>query len=510
MKTQTQYLLVALTALPILSAGCSITRQPLANTDSAPPLMKQTDNKEVDSETSVRNDSPSPIRAVDYQPNDSDDIADNGSSDKALRLAVAVELGAVPDLPNESESRDGLTLEAIEQLAIRNNPAIRQASAVAAKANGIRTQVGLKPNPSIGYFGQEIGNSGAAGQQGAFVSQTFVRGDKLAWNQQVIGHDVNAVMWQVETQRRRVRTDIRLAFYEALAAQQRLKLASDFQKVVEEGVSISKERMNAKVGTRPDILQSEIQLNEVQLAIQQAEFDLSAARKELAAIAGVQDLGSRTLVGKLNAEFGTRDMESDFERIVASSPLVASAQARVQRARSNIERQRVQVKSNITTQFGVGRDDSTGDDIANVQVSIPLPVHNRNQGNIRAAYAAYCEATQNVQRIKMSIRRDLARVMREYQFSQATVEQYENTILPKAGETLDLMRSAQEAGEFDFLRVLTARRAYFDANLNYVAALGKLAQSNAQIDGLLLSGGLSNVVSYSNNSGLRGQALSQQ
>jgi cobalt-zinc-cadmium efflux system outer membrane protein len=68
-----------------------------------------------------------------------------------------------------------------------------------------------------------------------------------------------------------------------------------------------------------------------------------------------------------------------------------------------------------------------------------VPIHNKNQGNIRAAYAEYCAATQNVDRIRMSIRRDLARLMREYQVAEATVRQYEETILPKAKEALDLM-----------------------------------------------------------------------
>jgi len=72
------------------------------------------------------------------------------------------------------------------------------------------------------------------------------------------------------------------------------------------------------------------------------------------------------------------------------------------------------------------------------------------------------------------------------------------------------MQEAQAAGEFDFLRVLIARRAYFDSNLKYVAAMGRLAQANAKIDGLLLTGGLSNVVSYDVGAGLRSQALSRQ
>ena len=447
------------------------------------------------------------VQTVAFQDGETDSDAgerSDNSVDAAIQLAVPVEID------DFAMGESGLTLEAIEQLALANNPAIQQANAASARAGGIRTQVGLKPNPTVGYFGEEIGNDGAGGLHGAFVSQTFLRGDKLAWNRQVHGHDVNAMNWQIETQRQRVRTDIRLAFYDALAAQKRLQLARDFRSVAKEGVSVSEERMDAKVGTRPDVLQSEIQLNEVDLSIQQAEFELSAALNELAALAGVPDLGTTTLIGDLDVAVSSRDAETEFAQIVAMSPQLAAAQARVDRARANIQRQQVQPIPNVTAQLGAGGDDGTGNAFANVQLSLPVPVHNKNQGNIRAAQAEYCAATQNVQRIRQSIRRDLAGVMREYNIADATVQQYEKSILPKAEETLKLMQEARDAGEFDFLRVLTARRAYFDANLKYVTAMGQLAQANAKIDGLLLTGGLSSVVTYSVGDDLRGQALSGQ
>jgi len=432
-------------------------------------------------------------------------------TDDAVAASMDAAFQAAALVPSEdSVHESGLTLQAIEELAIANNPAIQQANAASARAGGIRAQVGLKPNPSIGYFGEEIGNEGAGGLHGVFISQTFVRGDKLAWNQQVVGHDVNAMNWQIETQRHRVRTDIRVAFYNALAAQKRLDLARDFRRVAEEGVSVSEERVVAKVGTRPDVLQSQIQLNEVDLSIQQAEFELSASLNELAALAGVSDLGSTTLTGELKTGLDSRNTESEFAQIVSASPQLAAAQARVDRARANIQRQQVQPIPNVTAQLGAGGDDGTGNAFANVQLSLPVPVHNRNQGNIRAAQAEYCAATQNVQRIRQSIRLDLAQVMREFNIAKATVQQYEKSILPKAEETLKLMQEARDAGEFDFLRVLTARRAYFDANLRYVTAMSQLAQANAKIDGLLLTGGLSNAVTYGVGDDLRGQALSGQ
>ena len=212
MCVPTRYLLLALTALPLVSSGCSTSRQHLAQRDSPPLRINQANDQSLDmTGTPDVHDVPE-VQTVAFREDETEEASDD-SADSAIQLAVPVEVEGF------AMGNSGMTLEAIEQLALANNPAIQQASAASARAGGIRTQVGLKPNPTIGYFGEEIGNEGAGGLHGAFVSQTFVRGDKLAWNRQVLGHDVNAMNWQIETQRQRVRTDIRLAFYDALAAQ---------------------------------------------------------------------------------------------------------------------------------------------------------------------------------------------------------------------------------------------------------------------------------------------------
>jgi len=418
-------------------------------------------------------------------------------------------IASSPDLAPVFANGKGMTLREFEQLALDNNPAVKQLAASAAQASGIQAQVGLRPNPRVGYFADEIGNDDSAGLHGLFVSQTFVRGDKLRWNQAVLSHDANAMRWLVDTQRERVKTDVRVAFYEALAAQRRLELAKEIPLLAEKGVEIARKRLDAD-GTRPDLLQSEIQLGEVKLLIQQAEFDLEAAWTRLTALTGCPGMRPVPLVGTLDNSHGQRDFEQLYCEIVANSPLLQSARAEVARTRANLQRQRQQPIPNLTGQVGLGRDDASGDDFVNVQMSLPLPINNRNQGNIRAAYADYCEATQNVARIKMQIRGDLAQVIREYQTADATVTQYESTILPRVKESETLISDAYEVGEFDFLRVLTARRSLFDANLQYVNAQKDLATAQAKVDGLLLTGGLSQVPTYDGDDGLRGQALSNQ
>ncbi len=453
---------------------------------------------------------PASVASMDnLQPHQRSNSVSHGATQPVSPVAYQEAIDTPAASPPEVISEPGMTLEALRQLALENNPSLRQAAAAASRAAGIQLQVGIKPNPRIGYFADEIGDNNSAGLQGAFVSQTFVRGGKLAANRHVHAHDVDAMMWQVETRRVRVLTDIEVRFYRVLAAQRRLKLAREFREVAAKGLSVAKDRLEAG-GTRPDVLQSEIQLGEVDLLIKRAEFDVAAAWKQLVAVAGVPEMTPATLVGELQTAQVDRQSESVYQRIVEESPLLQAAYQRVYRAQANLQRQQVQAVPNLTGQLGVGHDHSTGDEFVNVQLSVPLPVHNANQGNIRAAQAALGEAAENVERIKLQIRGDLARRMREYEIAAATVKQYEATILPKAKESERLIAETYAAGEVDFLRVLTARRMYFDANLQYVTALGDLAAANAQIEGLLLSGGLSNVATYGGDDGLRGQALSGQ
>lgn len=402
------------------------------------------------------------------------------------------------------------TLQELESLALQHNPAVRQASASASQADGVHNQTGLKPNPTVGYFADEISNDSASGLHGAFVSQTFVRGDKLAWNEQVVGHEVQIRRWNEKAQRQRVLTDVRLNFIDVLAAQQRLKLTREFHEVAAQGVLISEQRVAARVAGRADILQSEMQLSLVDMTIQQTEAQLEGAWQQLTAVAGLPHLSRRSLQGDLGAVSDPEDTEQLLQQLLRNSPQMAAAQHRVSRARANLQRQQVQKIPNLTAQLGTGYDDATGDSFANIQLSLPVPAHNRNQGNVHAAWAEYCAATQNVRRLTMQIRQNLAAEVRDYKSAEAAVVQYRDVIVPKADETLNLMKQAQEGGEYDFLRVLTARRAYFDANINYVDARQRLASADARINGLLLTGGLTAPTSTPLSTGLRDQALNQQ
>lgn len=401
------------------------------------------------------------------------------------------------------------TLEQLTALARANSPAIREAEAAVSKAEGLRYQVGLRPNPTVGYNGTQLADQNTD-QHTVFVSQDFVTAQKLERNTGVLGLEVENLKWQAEIQRRAVAGDVKQLFFETLGAQQKLELSKRFVDMAEKAVEISRLRKKAGEGTEVDVLQSEVQLQQIAIANRQQAAALVGGWTRLTAVVGQADMPLGLVDGQLPTDTRTYDWEAEYARLCAESPELMAAQTRVARARANIDRQRVQATPNLSWMVAAGYDRGTDSQLINTQVGIPLPINNQNEGNVSAAQADYCRALQEVQRLQLAIKSRLASASQAYQSAAASVDIYKTAVIPKAEKMLELAELTFKAGEIDFLQVLTIRRTYFDSMLEYLNSQTQLAQASAKIEELLLSDSLNNATDSSFDDGLRGQTFSGQ
>ncbi len=446
------------------------------------------------------------VRQVGFQQEVSDD---DGSLPLEPINQPAVVIAAERPVSNSTNSDQAFTLADLEDLALSNNPALAAANATVAKSRGLFRQVGVGPNPTLGYSGNQLADQ-ATDQHTVFVEQEFVRGNKLALNRQVLRHTTEAQRWEIETQCFRVLTDVRVRFYEAMAVQLQLEATIKFAEVASRGVEVAAQLQEAGEGTVVDVLLSKTLLSETNLAKEQAEADYRGAWKDLAAIAGIPDLQPVQLAGNFDTPVNVQDWENTYAVIKSESPELAAANAIVCEKRAFLNRQQVQAVPNVAGQIGAGYDRATDSGLINLQVGVPIPTRNRNCGNISAAHADYRRAIENVRRIEMAIQSRLARAAQEFESANASVQKYRQEIIPQAKESLELSEKAYNAGELAFLQVLTVRRNYFDSSIRYIESLGKLAQAQAKIDGLLLDGGLDAPQDYTDGDGLRDQSFNGQ
>ena len=99
---------------------------------------------------------------------------------------------------------------------------------------------------------------------------------------------------------------------------------------------------------------------------------------------------------RLAGRHGSARLGGHVEPALAESPQLAGAQAGVARAQAALSRECAGRNPNVELQAGVQYDNATRDTIAGVQVGVPLPIYNRNQGNIRKAQAELAAAQQEV------------------------------------------------------------------------------------------------------------------
>jgi cobalt-zinc-cadmium efflux system outer membrane protein len=393
-----------------------------------------------------------------------------------------------PQSPSPTADGTSLSLDELEALALQCHPSVQRATALVNAARGRAVQVGLQPNPSLGFLGQQLGSDGLAEQYGVTVDREFVVHDKLSLNRATILQEVRQLEQEVVATQQRVLTDVRIAFFKVLRAQQQIDANRQLVEISEKGVAVAEALLKAQEVGRVDTLQAAIEVEAAKIQLQVAENRFRTAWQELAAVSGHPSLPPQALSGDLFASARSFDFEQELSRLEQHSPELFAIVASIDRARTNLRRQLIETRPNVSVQGLLNwRDNGTdGDPNAGIAVTVPIPVKNRNQGAIQEARYQVYAAEQQFTRRQLELRQRLASVFERYSNAQMQAERYREAILPKAEETLGLVRKTYESGEASFILLLTSQRTYIQSRLAYLEALEELRIAETEIQGLLL------------------------
>lgn len=383
-----------------------------------------------------------------------------------------------------------VTIAALEQLAQEHNPTLVQAAHRVEALQGEQLQVGLYPNPVVGYQADEVGDTGSAGQHGMFFSQEIVTANKLGLNRAVASYQVSQAEWELEAQRQRVVNAVRLRAYDVMAAQRTMALTDELVKIGEAATALA-ERLNAaRQVSQVDVLQARVEANSARLQQVAARKSHAAAWRQLAAVVGMPDMQPAAVAGQLEDDLPELSWDDSVAGLLNGSPQLAQALAGVERAQAAVAAACAQRTPNIEALAAVRYNDNSNSTNASLMLGVPLMIHNRNQGNIIKAQAELAAAQQELKRIELLLQEQLAAAFRDYDVAREQVGQYQRDILPDAKRSLELIESGYQQGEFGYLQLLTAQQTYSRTNLGYVERLRELRLRAVEIQGLLLTGGL--------------------
>lgn len=405
---------------------------------------------------------------------------------------VAPESVPVPQPQPTRPPLPGLSLEDLESLALQNNPSLGRAHAAVQVARGQWVQVGLPPNPAVGYSGQQLGSGGLAEQHGVYVTQEIVRGGKLNLNRQAAAHEVARAEQELVAQQFRVLTDVRSAYYRVLIAQRQIDLAYRMSEVHKQAVTTTKRLFDAKEISRLDVLDTELDYENAQIALQNGQHAHAAAWRTLAAVAGQSDLPYQPLSGDLRAPPQKLEFNEALQRLLTASPEIAAAASNVERARWNLQRALVEHKGNINMQALYNWQDNgiAGRPDGALIFDVPIPVWNKNQGGIIKSQGEVAIAENALAQLELELQHRLAPVFERYQNARHQVERHQAVILDTASENLELTIKAYQSGELPYLDMLDAQQKYARAHTTYLDALRDLRLAEVEMEGFLLQNSL--------------------
>lgn len=381
-----------------------------------------------------------------------------------------------------------LTLADLIDLAVERNPRLAQVGWAVETARGRAIQSGLYPNPTISVIGDELGDvEGPGGIWTApLVQQEIVTGNKLGLSKAAALKEVDQAALRVVSERYALFTNVRQNYWEVVTLQKRAEILGQLVLLAEKSVENANKLLKAGEGSELEVVQLEVDLERYRAEFDATNRSLPAAFRQLAASVGVDDLPDRKVNGDLEVPLPDYDLHHLRAYVLSIHPELRSAQIGVERAQLVLKRANVEPIPNVTIGAGYVRQNQNRSNDWVFEVGVPVPLWNRNQGNILAAKAQVGEAISEVSRVQNELVGGLATSFGAYAAAKQRAERYKSTILPKADQSYKLALKGQKGGQFDYLRVLQAQRAVAEAQLEYLRSLGEAWRAASEIAGFML------------------------
>lgn len=385
----------------------------------------------------------------------------------------------------------GLTLAELEGLALQRNPTLAQAAAQIQASRGKAVQAGLWCNPTVGYVGDQMNAQRTAGElQGGYIQQVIVTAGKLRLSRAKYRQEAYEAELLSMAQQMRVANAVRLRYFEVLADQQFLDIRREMLANAEESFKTHREMLNAGQAGKADVLMAEVDVGRARVAQRTIENLYLADWQALVAVIGAPELKQSHLSGSLESSGPALEFESSLCRLLEESPQVQAARAHVVHDEIMVRRERVQPVPDVMVQASTGHNYESKDTVAGLQVGIPLPVFDRNQGTIQQARADLARSNAEVARLELSLRQRLAEVFAQYQTARQTAELYREVNVPRAKEALEVQQEMYKQRRLPWPRVVSMRRDLLTIRMEYVQSLLEQRRAETQIVGFLLTDGL--------------------
>ncbi|MEO6562676.1 MAG: TolC family protein [Nitrosospira sp.] len=414
--------------------------------------------------------------------------------------------GALPDRnldrpdPSLPEEKKDLTLRDAALLTLRRNPELAAFAKEKRALEGATLQAGLLRNPELSVNVENVGNvqplSGDINSQKSVaqevvqqistirIYQVIELGGKRAARVSAASLGEELAIKDYEAKRVELIARMTNFFTEVLAGQERLRLAEENLQLAQRVANMVAKRVQA--GKVPPIEETRagVVFSTTRIELEQAQRELAAVRKRLTLLWGNASPQFNKALGNLESMVILPGFEALEERVLVS-PMALRGKKSIEQRKALLEVQRTRRIPDLTASAGVVHHAQLGGNTAVASLLMPLPLFDRNQGNVLEAHQRVDKAIDEQVALDLRLKTELVQAYEALSAAEREVSILRGEILPAAKSAFEVTNKGYELGKFGFLEVLDAQRTLFQNQVLYVRALANYQRLVNEIERLI-------------------------
>jgi cobalt-zinc-cadmium efflux system outer membrane protein len=399
-----------------------------------------------------------------------------------------------PAPPNAAAGAKPITLEEAIQEALAKNLdlAAERYNISVAEAREITAR--LRPNPVLSISGQTLDLLGASfnpssplgpNQLNIHTDFPFERGRKREYRVALAKADLSVTELGVREMMRKVIYDVQTAFVDVQQAKENLRLAEDNLRSLENIASINDARLASGDLAQVEVDRSRLAALQSAATVRQLRLQLEQAKIQLQLLIGrTRRTEDFDVSGALRREVVSESQGELLRLALTRRPDYLASQQSQARSRADLQLQIAngKVDFSIGTEYTFQSAYGVSGSTLGVYFSAPLPVFNRNQGEIARAQREIVQAGARTAALEASIAADVEKAYRQYTVSRQLLESVESQMLAKAKSVRDTTEYSYKRGEASLIEYLDAQRAFNDAMQTFNDARAAYARSLYLLD----------------------------
>ena len=373
-----------------------------------------------------------------------------------------------------------VTLDDAIRFSLLHNHALQALRSTIQQSLAEEITANLRPNPTLGLDAQFLPifqpdqfSGDYIDQQAQFdagVGYLFERGKKRQHRLQAARDQTSVVRSQVSDSERQLVFNVGQQFIDVLLAESALEFAQQDLDSFQKTVDISNERLRVGDMSEGDFLKIKLQLLQFESdvsAAKLAKLQSLAALRQLMGFESVPD--DYDVEGALDYQPVHADLGGLKSLAALNRPDLRAAQQGVVAADSQLALQKANGKVDITGTFNYTH--TAGVNTGAFFYSMPLPVFNRNQGEIARAQYAITQAQELASETAQQVSTDVVTAFANLQTNDQIIQLYRGGYVDQAKQSRDISEYAYRKGAASLLDYLDAERTYRANQLAYRQAL---------------------------------------